>query len=203
MAPRACPAPFAAALAVWLTLPVPAAAEAACSEIPDDADRLACYDRTFGGPPEAGWAVWRETSAMDGSAGLVAARAADAPVADRFGTLVRARLHLACREGALAVWIHFGGAYFDDRTGGDVTYRLGEAAPANRAFQVAADRRSLGFWSDRAARLFLAELDAAERAGAARLVVRAQPFRTRAATVAFELSGLAEPLARVRGACDG
>jgi hypothetical protein len=191
----------------------PAAANEACARIPDDAARLACYDDAWRTPAQnaARWVVREEVSAFDGSAGLVAEIPAEAPFTDRFGAPARARLGLACREGGVQAWVHFGGAYMSDRVrqaadtgapppaglgGPRMSYRLDEGAPELREFQVANDRRALGFWTDRAARLFLDEL-----AGHARLSVRAAPFRTQPVTAVFDLSRLPGVLRRVRTAC--
>lgn len=191
---------LASAIALLIALaPLRAAGEAACAGISDDAERLACYDAAWrpAAQAPAGWQLRESVSAWDGSPDLRASRLAVAPHTDRFGAPVRASLNLACREGALAVWVHFGGAYLDERDGGNrMSYRLDEEAPRAREFQVSRDRRSLGAFTDRGARLLLAELE-----GHDRLVVRATPFRTRTVTAAFELTGMAEPLARVRAAC--
>lgn len=211
---------FALAL---LPLPLAAAtdtaASEACAPIADDAARLACYDAAWRTAEQRrpAWVVRPAVSAFDGSAGLVAELPAEAPFTDRFGAVARARLVLACREGTLRVWLHFGGAYVSERApaslGGDapaeasrpgvpevagprVRYRLDEEAPRVREFQVANDRRALGFWTDRAARLFLAELQ-----GHRRLTVRATPFRTRTVTASFALDDLPQVLERLRAAC--
>lgn len=180
-------------------LPAPASASPDCASIPDDVDRLACYDRAWRAEGEGAptWRVWQTVSPLDGAATLRASLAAQAPVADRFDRLVRPSLNLACRAGALAVWVHFGGAYMDPRAGGSrMTYRLDDSQPQTREFQLARDRRGLGAFTDRGARLFLAELD-----GARTLAVEATPFRTPTVTAVFDLRDLAEPLAQVRAAC--
>ncbi len=213
---------FALAL---LPLPHGAATDAAASEtcaaIADDAARLACYDAAWRTADQRrpAWVVRPAVSAFDGSAGLVAELPASEPFTDRFGSVARARLGLACQEGTLRVWLHFGGAYVSERApaslgddtpatdeasrsgasavaGPRVGYRLDDDAPRLREFQVANDRRALGFWTDRAARLFLAELE-----GHRRLTVRATPFRTRTVTASFALDGLSEVLERLRAAC--
>ncbi|MGP1256031.1 MAG: hypothetical protein ACTS10_16540 [Kiloniellales bacterium] len=174
-------------------------ASADCAGVLDDTARLACYDaayRTAGqGAPR--WSFYETTSALNDRREVEVAIVALAPFEDRFGALVRASLHLACRDANLQVWVHFGGAYFSEHTGGAVmTYRLDEALPRQRDFDIAEDRRSLGFWTSRAAGIFLTELQ-----GSRSLVVRATPFRTNEATAVFDVTGLPGVLSQVREAC--
>lgn len=187
------------ALVALVALGGQATADAGCAAIPDDAARLDCYDRLYRdaqGPPA--WAVWETHDPLSGATGLRAALPAEAPFADRFGDPARAHLYLACEGGGLAVWVRFGGAYLDPRDGGTrMTYRLDGDPPKARDFQLSQDRRGLGAFTARSAGLLLDELE-----GRRRLVVRATPFRTSTVTAAFDLSGLARPLARVRAACE-
>ena len=174
-------------------------ASADCAGVLDDAARLACYDAAYRTPGQGAprWSLYETTSALNDRRQVEAAIEALAPFEDRFGALVRASLHVACRDGSQQVWIHFGGAYFSEHAGGAVmTYRLDDAPARRRDFDIAEDRRSLGFWTSRAAGIFLTELE-----GSRSLVVRATPFRTKEATAAFDLTGLPGVLLQVREAC--
>ncbi len=170
-----------------------------CAGIPSDATRLACYDATYREPGQGAprWSLVETVAALDDRREAEAAVEALAPFEDRFGSLVRASLHLACRDGGLQVWVHFGGAYFSEHAGGTrMTYRLDDGPPRQRDFAIANDRRSLGFWTGRAAELFLKEF-----AGRQILTVQATPFRTNRATAVFDLTGLPAALRRVRDIC--
>ncbi|WP_119165181.1 hypothetical protein [Algihabitans albus] len=186
---------------VAAVLPLPAVASTDCAGIPDDAARLACYDSVYRAPGQETprWALSETISALDDRREVEMVLDAVAPFEDRFGELVRASLHLACRGEEMQVWVHFGGAYFSEHAGGaTMIYRLGDGAARRRDFAVANDRRSLGFWTGRAAGLFLGELE-----GQDRLTVQATPFRTNRATAVFDLAGFPAALRKLRAACRG
>ena len=158
---------------------------ASCSQIGDDAERLACYDKLFRttGQPSGGTAVTIESERL-----IPALPTGRKP----------AEMIVACDSGLLTVQFRFAGQLVS-ATGdiAPITFQVDQNATAVRTLRPSPDNAAAGFWTTSESLAFLNSL-----AGGTNLKVRMTPVRQRSMTVDFRLAEQREAIEAARNACD-
>jgi hypothetical protein len=173
-------------LAALMVLPVSAQETgAACGQVENDIDRLACYDKLFrpDNPPLGGGALT-----------ILSERLIPALPSGR----KPAEMIVSCDAGLLTVQFRFAGQLVSAT--GDIaplTLQVDQNATAVRTLRVSEDNTALGFWTTSESQAFLNSL-----AGGTSLKVRMTPVRQRSLTVDFRLPDHRDAIVEVRGACE-
>jgi hypothetical protein len=162
-----------------------------CAAIPNDAQRLACYDAWArpAGPGVSGW------SRLDPAERLAVGLAAEKDIRGQ-GQTHRPQLVVACRDGALAVWIHTGLAAESEHDGEEKTVilRFDTEPPFTERFAEAETHDALIFPSGLMA--------ATQLLRRGMLSMQFMPRRSPAASMVFRLEGLEQAIAPLLEACD-
>ena len=171
---------------------VPALAQASapdgaqCVEIVPDAERLACYDQTFG-------RVSKEAGSL--TAQLMSEQLIPARPSGRAPAVIT----LACQSGTLTVSFAFAGNLLS-ALGNDagLTLQYDLQAARSRTLPVNADNTAIVIDNTPDAQAFLDALE-----GATNLTARITPVNSRSLSVRFRVDQFASQIAPVRAACAG
>ncbi|KKB82643.1 hypothetical protein VW29_15915 [Devosia limi DSM 17137] len=158
---------------------------AACSAIPDDSERLSCYD-----------AVYR--NAAEAAATLAVAIESEQLIPARPSGRMPAVMTVACTAGVLSVEFDFAGNTMSalGRDAG-LTLQLDLQAARSRTLPVNADNTALVIDNTRDAAAFLDSLS-----GFTNLTARVTPVNSRSLSVRFRIADIAAQIAPVRAACE-
>ena len=118
------------------------------------------------------------------------------PLSGRFGQKQKAKLILACREGATDAYIIFGGHFMSSHQHGMVTYRVDKKPAVKKSFVNSNDHMALGLWGTGSALPFIRELMTGDR-----LYVQATPMSESPVDAEFPIAGLAEVIKPLQNAC--
>jgi type VI secretion system protein VasI len=194
------------AVSLWLlgaSHPV-LASSPACTQIDDDAQRLACYDREFRPKPApaaetgAGWQVTVADAAAAGEGEARVSRASDSNIACRLIEPRPVVMTVQCKDNVTSISFETGCymASSEYRDYGYVTYQV-DHSEARTAHMIAGpDNHSLGFWSGDTAIPFIREL-----LGKSRVSVKMTPYADEHVSTAFDLAGLEQAIEPVRSQC--
>lgn len=171
-------------LGAMFAAPAFAQSGAQCAAIPDDGERLACYDGVF----RTGSTGAEALSVSFESAQLIPAR----PSGRQPATMT-----VACEAGNLSVAFAYAGNTMSalGRDAG-ITLQVDLQSPRSRTLLVNADNTALVIGNTADAVAFLDTL-----AGAQNLTTRVTPVNSRSLSVRFSLAGVLEQIEPVRAAC--
>lgn len=174
-----------ALLAVLFTVPATAQdTGASCSQIAEDARRLACYDRLF---RTDGPVAVAETVTIQSERPIPAQPSGREP----------AEMIVACEEGVLTVRFRIAGQIVSATSDiAPFTFQVDQSGTTVESLRAAPDNRSAGFWTTEASEGFLDSL-----AGGRNLKVRMTPPRVRSLTLDFRLEGHFDAIAALRESC--
>jgi len=173
-----------------------------CASIMDDDRRLECFDLLFrksvaSPTTNSKWDVEIETSKIDDSKNVFLFVDSIEPVRNRYGSSVRSKLTLRCRENVTSLSIWFGGHFMSDtESHGDVTYRIDTETAQTKRFRESTNHKHLGLWSGPSAIPFIKDIFDHEV-----LLVRATPFSESSVTMEFPIAGIESEITPLRKAC--
>lgn len=177
----------------------------ACSQVEDDAKRLACYDAILSDASQAdtavdddgkiaGWMVREETNPIDDKVSVTIARMSDEEYNTKYGS-DKAVLAIACLEGEYRAWFAFRGSHLP-KDEAPVTIRLDRDEPSVHLLSPSDNRKAYGMWDQKRVASFIDSLT-----GRQKIAVRAFDDDGRRIETVFSLSGLDKALPKVRAAC--
>ncbi len=184
-------------------------AEKNCKTVPDDVERLACYDAAFGvfvaqpQPDEqvADLGKWErriDVSALTDEKNVFLLLDSENQISGRYGnTMGTGRLWLRCMENTTAVLMDFNGHFMSDIQGyGRVEYRIDELPLATVSTATSTDNSTLGLWRGGASIPFIKRL-----IGHDQLIIRATPYNESPKTLTFDIRGIDEAIVELRETC--
>ncbi len=200
---------------VFLAIPAQTFA-AACPEIENDLDRLACYDIESGrtsvveviaeeadkdssSPPSKGlWLIRQKTSDFKDTKDIYLTLLSENTLScQRFGEPQKASIMVRCMENTTAIFINTDCHMASGHGGyGNVEYRIDNRKAGNRGFEASTDNSALGLWSGGKSIPFIKSM-----LGGKEMIVRFTPFSSSPVTAKFEIDGLDEAIKPLRKEC--
>jgi type VI secretion system protein VasI len=206
-------------LVLFFVLPFQATAQN-CTAVPDDTQRLACYDTAAAAseasrvarataataaavplevPVDAKWRVRKEKSAMTDTTDIFMEVASEGTHLCRaYGNAPSKIFFMArCMENTTSV-IVYGDCHLASgfQGYGEVTYRIDDEEAQDQAFEASTDNSALGLWSGGRAIPFLTDL-----LGKDQIILRFTPFNMSPVEATFNISGIDDAIAPLRAAC--
>lgn len=191
-----------------------------CTAVPDDTQRLACYDTAAAAseasraarakeaandtarqevPINTNWRVQKLKSAMADTTDIfVEVSSESSHVCRAYGSApAKIRFMARCMENTTAVMIYGDCHLASGFQGyGQVTYRIDEETAREESFEASTDNSALGLWTGGSAIPFLQELLEKDQ-----LIVRFTPFNMSPVEATFNIGGIDEAIKPLREAC--
>jgi hypothetical protein len=154
--------------------------------VPDNTQRLACYDAIFRGPASPAALAPIVVSSTQ-------------PIPARPNGRAPATMSISCSDNILGVSFSFAGQLLSE-TGDEaaISFQVQQTGSFVRSLPVSTDNTSIGFANAPDADAFLETLE-----GGDSLVVRITPVRQRSVQVEFALDAYEAQIAAMREACTG
>lgn len=195
-----------AAVAVLAATGAAEAAPSDCLKIPNDLDRLACYDRETGRTPSAStlpktagkWLVRKETSKLTDQPTVVMSVDSNESIDCGWNKGEKISLVLRCMENKTVLYFatecHMTASEYNDY--GDITYRLDDEKARKVGGDASTDNRALGLWSGGKSIPVIKQMF-----GKNQMIVRMTPYSQSPFTATFDVAGLEEASKPLREAC--
>jgi type VI secretion system protein VasI len=190
-----------------------------CTAVPDDTQRLACYDAAAAAseasrvarvseaaaavrldvPVVAKWRVRKEKSAMiDTTDIFMEVSSEGSHVCRAYGNAPSKIYFMArCMENTTSVIVYGDCHVASGFQGyGEVTYRIDDEEARDEAFEASTDNSALGLWSGGRAIPFLKDLLDKDQ-----IIVRFTPFNMSPVEATFNIRGIADAIKPLREAC--
>lgn len=177
-----------------------------CIEVPNDLDRLACYDKALGRTPlrqmermaDSEWILATEKSKLTDQTSVFLRVDSKESIDCGWNRGDKISLWIRCHENVTALVIstgcHMTSSDYNDF--GDVTYRIDDAKAQTVRMDESTNNRSLGLWrGNRSIPVIKQMFDSSS------LVVRMTPFGQNPFIATFNIAGLKEAIAPLRAAC--
>lgn len=176
-----------------------------CISMPNDLDRLACYDREFGRSPAVTnietvteWNVRIETSKMTDETSVFMSLESKEEVSCGYSRGGAVTLVVRCLENTTSMIFstdcHMTSSKYNDY--GDVTYRLDDDPAKVKGFIESTNNRSLGLWSGGSSIPVIKSMF-----GKNSLLARMTPYSENPFTATFNISGIEAEIEPLRKAC--
>lgn len=178
-----------------------------CAAIPEDLDRLACYDRVSGKTPKRAirsassdnWVVTESVSKLTDDRNVTMYVSSDKPVDCGWNRGDKILLVVRCHENTTSMYFvtgcHMASSTYNDY--GDITYRLDELDAQTVGGDASTDGKALGLWRGAQSIPVIKQMF-----GKTQMVVRMLPYNQNAFTATFDISGLEDQIAPLRTACN-